>query len=132
MGFNLCWIQIRRMLSVWLETKAWTGNPYCINLRDQTPLSASFPPGSVRPGINPCAQAVSYGYRIQRWSCDMAPTPLCCCCGEFLFSLSLRVWHLMGVRLPLPRSPASLPIPGLGLLNTGPQRLLEAPGRGRR
>lgn len=62
MGLNLCWIQIWGTLSVWLETKAWTGNPYCINLRDQTPLSARAPPGSVQPRINPLAQAVSYGY----------------------------------------------------------------------
>lgn len=60
MGLNLCWIQIRGTLSVWLETKAW--NPYCINLRDQSPLSARASPGSLQPGINPCAQAVSYGY----------------------------------------------------------------------
>lgn len=90
MGLNLCWIQIRGTLSVWLETKAWTGNPYCINLRDQTPLSASAPPGSVRPGINPHAQAVSYGYRIQTWSCDMAPTLLCCCCVLSRLSLALN------------------------------------------
>lgn len=67
------------VVSVWLETKAWTGNPCCINLQDQTPLSARAPPGSVQPGINPHAQAVSYGHRIQTQSCDMAPTPLCCC-----------------------------------------------------
>lgn len=98
MGLNLCWIQIRGTLSVWLETKAWTGNPYCINLRDQTPLSARAPPGSVQPGINPHAQAVSYGYRIQTWSCDMAQTALCCCCGVFR-SVSLSLCHLMGVLL---------------------------------
>lgn len=90
MGLNLCWIQIRGTLSVWLETKAW--NPYCINLRDQSPLSARASPGSVQPGINPCAQAVSYGYWIQRWSCDMARTLLCC---SLCLSLSLSLWHLM-------------------------------------
>lgn len=84
-GLNLCWIQIRGTLSVWLETKAWTGNPYCINLRDQTPLSARAPPGRVQPGINPHAQAVSYGYRIQTWSCDTAPTT----CLYVVFSFSL-------------------------------------------
>lgn len=91
MGLNLCWIQIRGTLSVWLETKGQTGNPYCINLRDQTPLSARAPPGSVQPGINPCAQAVTYGRRIQTWPCDVAPT--------LLFPsllLSLALWHLMG------------------------------------
>lgn len=91
MGLNLCWIQIRGTLSVWLETKDWPRNPYCINLRVQTPLSARAPQGSVQPRINPHAQAVSYGYRIQKWSCDMAPT--------LLLSLSLSLWHLMGVLL---------------------------------
>lgn len=48
-----------------------------INPRAQTPLSARAPPGSVRPGINPHAQALTYGYRIQTRSCDRRPTPLC-------------------------------------------------------
>ena len=120
MGLNLCWIQIRGTLSVWLETKAWTGNPYCINLRDQTPLSASTPPGSVQPGINPHAQAVSYGYRIQTWSCDMAPALLRCCCALSLLSLALngspagpQCSGLTG-QAPAPQIPQpSLPIQGL-------------------
>lgn len=102
MGLNLCWIQIRGTLSVWLETKAWTKNPYCINLWDQTQLSARAPPGSVQPGINPRTQAVTYGYRIQRWSCDMAPTLLCFCCGvppSLSVSVFLPLWHLIVVLL---------------------------------
>lgn len=91
MGLNLCWIQIRGTLSVWLETKAWTGNPYCINLRDQTPLSARAPPGSVQPGINRHAQAVTYGYRIQTWSHDVVPTLLA------VLPLTFSLSHLMEV-----------------------------------
>lgn len=143
MGRNLCWIQIRGTLSVWLETKAWTGNPYCINLWDQTPLSARAPPGSVQPGINPHAQAVSYGYRIQTRSCDMAPTPLCCCCvlslaASLFLSLALngspagpQCTGLTG-QAPAPQIPHFSAHSGSGLSHTGPQRLLKAPGRGRR
>lgn len=117
-------------------------DPYCINLRDQTPLSARAPPGSVQPGINLHAQAVSYGCRIQTWSCDMAPIILCCCCGVFSVSLSLsqalnggpvgpQCSRLTG-QTPAPQIPSFLAHSGSGLLHTGPQRLLKAPGRGRR
>ena len=140
MGLNLCWIQIRGTLSVWLETKAWTGNPYCINLRDQTPLSARAPPGRVQPGINPHAQAVSYGYRIQTWSCDTAPTPLCCFYVVFSFSLSLALngspagpqCNGLTGPAPAPQIPSSSAHSGSALLHKGPQRLLKAPGKGRR
>lgn len=133
MGLNLCWIQIRGTLSVWLETKAWPGNPCSINLRDQTPLSARAPPGSVQPGINPHAQAVNYGYRIQRWSCDMAPTLLCCCCGVFSLSFSLALNgspagpQCSGItgQAPAPQIPSFT-------AHSGPQRPLKAPGKGRR
>lgn len=144
MGHNLCWIQIRGTLSVWPETKAWTGNPYCINLRDQTPLSARAPPGSVQPGINPHAQAVSYGHRIQTWSCDMAP-PLLHCCRALSPSLPLSFLSMalngspsspqctgLTGQAPAPQIPSFPAHSGSGLLHTGPQRLLKAPGRGRR
>lgn len=140
MGLNLCWIQIPGMLSVWSETKAW--NPCCINLRDQTLLSARAPPGSVQPGINSCVPAVSYGHRIQRWSCDVAPRQLYCCCGVFcLFQSPSQVLNgspaapqcsgLTG-QAPAPQIPCFPAYSRLGLLHIGLQRLLKAPGRGRR
>lgn len=95
MGLNLCWVQIRATLSVWLQTKrGCTANPYCINLKDQTPLSASerLLRGASGTGINLPAlvQAVTYDRRIQTWPCDVAAALLC---------LSGSRCHLMGVLL---------------------------------
>ena len=61
MGLNLLLDTNLGGVSVWPETKAWPGDPYCINLQIKL-LSARDPPGNVRPGINPHAQAVSYGH----------------------------------------------------------------------
>lgn len=120
------------MLNVWLETKAW--NPDCINLRDQSLLSARAPPGSVQPGINSCVPEVSYGYRIQRWSCDMALTALCCCCAvfapSFSFSLALNRSPTGPQRSGLGQAPAPLvpSLPSYSKVGSLAYRASETPG----
>lgn len=128
MGLNLCWLQIQGMLSVWLETKHYTGNPYCIKVK----LRCARPPqGSVQPGINPNAQAVTYGYRIQTWPCDMTPMPFCC---FWVLSLSYAHWEICWPTVQQTKhAPAPLLLyPFWVSCLRGPQRLLKAPGRGRR
>lgn len=100
-------------------------NPCCINPRAQTPLSARAPPGSVQAEINPHAQALTYGYRIQTWSCDRRLRLY----SLFLF-LTFSCWPtVQQANRAGSCSPAILPIQGL--LN-GRWQILKAPGRGRR
>lgn len=110
-------------------------NPCCINPRAQTPRSARAPPGSVRAGINPRAQALTYGYGIQTRSCDWRPTPLCRggILSFFLFFLSptSRCWPTVE-QVNRAGSCPPAPLHLQGLLHGWSQRLLKAPGRGRR